>query len=83
LLRTLLTRSVTTLGVRTGSGMAFRISCTSVLSVVAGLSQSRNISGGMMTGARSWKWLIWGSPDGESHGRGAQKGPCLPFILVV
>ena len=29
-----------------------------VLSVVPGLSQSRNISGGTMTGARSWTWPV-------------------------
>lgn len=56
LFRTLLTRSLTILGVRSGSGMASSRCSIASLSVFAGSNQLAYRSGGMMTGARSWTW---------------------------
>lgn len=56
LLSTLLTWSVTTSGVRSGSGVASSIFCTSYLSVAYGSNHCGYMLGGMMTGARSWTW---------------------------
>lgn len=60
LFRTLLTRGLTIRGVRVGSGRESSRCWTSFLSVRSGLSQSVNLSRGMMTGDRSWTCLIWG-----------------------
>jgi hypothetical protein len=60
LFRTLLTRGLTIRGVRVGSGRESSRCLTSVLLVKSGLSHSVNLSRGMMTGDRSWTWLIWG-----------------------